>query len=70
MESLAVIWPAVTGILGVGFVIGTFTSRFMSKKECEFKNSQIWKKYDEIMNLLAGGKIKCELRIITPGDED
>jgi len=47
-----------------GVVVGFFTSKFISKKDCERNRQALWEQVDAIRNCMTGGKVRYELRMV------
>jgi hypothetical protein len=59
---------AAAGILTIAFnaglFIGLLVSKYMSKKECELKMKTVHNRVDELLAVMAGGRVCFELRMV------
>ena len=60
--SVEVLITCVSVAWSAGLVIGMFSSKFMSKKECACNQKKLWERIDAVTDSLVGGKIAFELR--------
>jgi hypothetical protein len=62
---------AAAGILTIAFnaglFIGLLMSKYMSKKECEAKMKGVHARVDELLGVMAGGRVCFELRMVQQG---
>lgn len=62
--ELPVVISIATSCLSAGFVGGMLTARFQSKKDCEIHRTKIDNKIEGIQNVLTGGKLRFEMKLI------
>ena len=46
-----------------GIVVGLFTAKYVSKKECKETMQSVWNRIDDIQNCMTGGKITFDVHL-------